>query len=731
MPGPGVVSLGHVTRTSPGRIAACLATGVLTFVGLIWAVPAAATPRAAADDATPLQVSIDTLSPSTVPTRGVVTVTGEVTNTSSETWTDLKVYMLTSASPMTSPEELAAASASEAASTIGSRLYTEGLYARVGDLAPGESVPYTLAVKRTALGIGTAPGVYWLGVHVLGTENGARDPIADGRARTFLPLVPAHTRPSDLALLMPVEEPVRRDRHGRLLEARKWRGTFAADGRLDRLVRLSNDAAGRPLTWLLDPAVLDAARSVSQDNPPLDIAPTDGTADPAASAQPSPSGSPSPSQPPAGSDGTQSQSALNATNWLSLLERQASAHAVLTLPYGDLDVASALHKKRPAVYTTATDLSTRTAAGFGIDATPVVAPASGYLPGAALRKVDPGTPMVLGQGAYPEAQGSVLTTPGGGHVVLNDAGAASGGPNPEDRFSAVSVRQRILSEAALHALSTPRGGPLVLSTPRYWDPGAGWGTAGFFQGLDQPWLHLVDLPSVVAGATGTTAAGQPAYPRSEAGREVPFANLLATQEVGRVGRTFANLLTRNNRVDDELAKIGVLASSSAARRHPDAALLRARAATHEVRSEMEQVQVEGPPFVTMSSEEGPIQITLVNNLDEEVTVAVRALTRTKDVKIAGTDPITLGPGKRASVRLTARAKDIGVHSVTLVATDSAGNPLGSTAQFTVRTSQVGLVIWAIIGVGGAVLLAAIVMRTVRRVRHRRATRSRLMTEGGA
>jgi hypothetical protein len=227
---------------------------------------------------------------------------------------------------------------------------------------------------------------------------------------------------------------------------------------------------------------------------------------------------------------------------------------------------------------------------------------------------------------------------------------------------------------------------------------------------------------VVAGAGDPAPAGRPVYPRRQARREVPFANLLASEEVARTGRTFATLLTRNDQVDTDLAKTGLLASSTVARRHPDAALRRARATSHRVRTLLARVQVEGPPFVTMSSEEGPIQITVVNNLDEEVTVGVKAMTGTRDVRIADADPVTLGPGKRASLRLTAKAKDIGVHSVTLVATDSSGDPLGSTATFTVRTSQVGLVIWAIMGVGGTVLAAAIAKRLVARLRRRR-TRS--------
>ena len=47
------------------------------------------------------------------------------------------------------------------------------------------------------------PGVYWFGVHALGTNAAGRDAVADGRARTFLPYVPPKDRgrPIDTALV--------------------------------------------------------------------------------------------------------------------------------------------------------------------------------------------------------------------------------------------------------------------------------------------------------------------------------------------------------------------------------------------------------------------------------------------------------------------------------------------------------------------------------------------------
>jgi hypothetical protein len=704
--------------------------------------------RAAESERAPLSVSIDTLTPSTIPHKGRVTVTGEITNDSGSTWTDLQVYMFISPTPITSADALTQAAGTDPATEVGGRLTAPGLYDEVADLAPGESSPYVLSVRRKDLGISGQPGVYWFGVHVLGATHGVREAGADGRARTFLPLMGRHAPSTRLALVVPVKQPVRRDAAGRVLDVAAWERSLRPDGRLDRVVGLTAEATMQPVTWLIDPAMLDAVRSLSQDNPPLDLSPTDQTtgSSPGESASPSasstssandePSGEPS-SEPSAGpssgtgdqADGGRSPVARDAATWLQELRTQAGDRTVLALPYGDLDVAAVTGNRMNRLYRQARDLSTQTMTAMGITASPVVAPANGYLPARALRLVGPDTPVLLDDLAYPGATQPVVDTADGGHVVLTDTAAGSGGPSPTPGFAALAVRQRILSAMALHALSPSRDEPVVVSTPSDWNPGPSWGSAQFFGGLDVPWLQLVDLPTVLAGHVPPATPAQtqsPAYPHSQAVKEVPHANLLATEELGHTGDVLANLLTRNDRVDDVVAEQAMLSSSMAARRHPDRFLRLARAAADHLRGLMAKVRIEGPPFVMMSSEEGPIQVSLVNGLDQPVTVGVRAETRSPDLQFSTPDPVTLGPGKRASVRLRATSTDIGVHSVKLVATNSDGDPLGSTARFNVRTSQVGMVIWVIMGAGAAILFLTIAFRVARRLRRRKATHGPLL-----
>ena len=716
------------------RLVVALGTGLLGLP-LLPAGPAGAAP----EEATPLLVSIESLSPASLPERGRITLTGQVTNRSEDTWTGLKAYLFTSGTPIRDAEELAEHAASDPATEVGARLTGPGQYDEVADLAPGESRPFSLSVRRQDLQISGEPGVYWIGAHVLGAVDGLREAGADGRARTFIPLMTRRAPTTRLALLLPLDAPVMRSPSGRVARTGHWRRLLGPEGRLDRLLDVSAQTAHQSFTWLADPALLQAVHDLARGNPPMDITPTDEEPAPSTSAAPTDGTAPppppdvAPSETPDAEDDqeplspAEAELARYATEWLAEFRRQADRHDLVVTPYGDLDVAAAADAGRWGLYRTASRLSAETVDRLDLDATEVVAPRTGYLPRTALQRIDPATGIVLRAEAMPKATRSVVRTDGGATVVLTDSAAASGGPGPEAPLGALAFRQRLLAEAALHALSSERDQPLVVRIRQDWDPGAAWRLADFFAGLDQPWLTMSDL-ATVRFAEAPTPGGPAAYPARERRAQVPVANLSASRAVIVVGQVFASLLTRNDTIDAQLARNGILASSFDVRADPGTALSVARSTRSRVIDLMRRVELEGPSFATMSSAEGPIQVTLVNGLDEPVTVGVEARTSSPDLKVVAPDPITLGPGQRAAVRLKASASGVGVHTVTLVAVDSDGSPIGTVTRFSIRTSQVSLVIWVVMGIAGAVLLVAVAFRIARRVRARKRTHGPLLED---
>ena len=678
--------------------------------------------------AAPLEVSIETLTPSTVPRRGRVTVTGEITNRSQDTWTDLNVYLVMSDSPITTSRDLADANGTDPATEVGARLTAEGLYGEVDDLEPGESTGYRLSVPRRTLPA-TRPGVYWLGVHVLGTNDDGRVDGADGRARTFLPLMSGRGPDARLSLVLPVRGEVRRRRDGSLANVRAWTRMFGEDGRLGRLLDLAESASDVSLTWVLDPAVADAAGSLAEGNPDFDLSPTDTAA---ADEQPEPSApvseSPDGEEEPEAELGELSEDAQVAQDWLDGFLDRAADDTVYAVPYGDADVAAMLRDDFASLYDRATTLSATTTERLGLEAQPIVAPPNGLLPNVALPKIPLDTPLLLSEEAADTDRTMVRT--GTGHdTVLASPAARVGGPTPTQRFDPLALRQRILAEAAVHALADTADQPLVVTMPDTWDPGPDWQVAELFSGLDVPWVSTASLPAAMVTTPAARYAEPLAYTRAEVRQEVPVANMLASEELDATGAVLATLLSRNDTVDTEIGKAAMLASSFHARRRPHRYVVMARRISEQVHRWLQQVYVEASELVTLSSETGSFALTVVNDLDEPVAVGITAHTGTDELEISSPDLVSLGPGQRASVRLSVAATDTGVHSVRIVPTTRDGQQLGRSTRIKVRSSQVGLVIWLIIGSGAAVFVAAIGMRIVRRVRARKQTHGPVLKGG--
>lgn len=706
----------------------------LVVLASIPAVPASATEADPGEDrdangqAAPLAVTIRSMAPAVVPRRGSVTLTGTITNRSDSAWTDLNVYLLMSAEPIRTSGGLAAATATEETTEVGARITTPGLYAEAPDLQPGESTDYVLSVPRSALPA-RRPGVYWLGVHVLGSDDRGRIDGADGRARTFIPLLDSEESLATLSLVLPLKGRVLRNRDGRLGNAGRWQQLLDEDGRLSRLLDLGRSSVGVPLTWVVDPAVLGAASSLATGDPPFDLGPTD---EPAEGGGTGPGESPSPDgsgQDAERSDDEPTPEALRAAAWLEDFVAQTEQHEVLTVPYGDLDVASALRQDHEGLYDRATALSAQTLEALGVRGAPVVAPPDGRMPNDALGRLDSSATLLLDEGAV--AADDRLVRLRRGHLVVRASQAArTGGPGPTAPYDALALRQRILAEAAVHALAGEQQ-PLVVTLPESWDPGEEWRSSAFFAALDQPWLRTVTLPFAIALATPGAYEGDLAYARSHRREELPEANLRASEELDGAGGVLAELLTRNDTVDDEVGTAALLASSFHARPHPARAETRALRIADAVRGHLDEVRVESSPLVTMSSETGNFSVTVVNGLDEPVTVGISVETGTDDLDIRSPDLVSMGPGQRASVRLAVSARGTGVHSVSIVPTTQDGRPLGAGTRIKVRSSQVGLVIWLIMGTGAVVFVVAIGLRVARRVRVRRRTHGPVLGGGGS
>lgn len=656
----------------------------------------------------PLGVSIDQLTPSTLkanPTKGTVSVSGVVTNDDDETWQDINVHAFIGSSPLTTETELTEASLSDPAQDVGNRITDYGDFSTIPGLAPGESMDFSLTIPRADLRDSdrqtiVAPGVYWFGIQVLGTNLEGRDALADGRARTFLPLVGPVTKkqtPVRAAIVVPLRQRVLRQPDGTLAAPEKWLKRISPDGRLDDLLNFATD---HPVSWLVDPAVIDAIQQLADGNPPRNLAPTDGSGADTPSARPS-----------AGSTAARravtADTAATAKAWLSRLIAELKRSTVYALPYGDLDLAAAA-RHDPALYALARTRSAQALKALGVvSSLPADAPVSGYLQAGAVNLGDSSTPLLLSDQAISGTVPAAATLAGRA-IVTTSSLVADGGPPPGDRRGLVPVRQELLAQAAMRRSS---GEPVIAVMPADWAPEPD-GT-GFFAGLDQRWLALTTLDGARTMPAEELDASRLHYPDAELAHELPTRAFSAVDELRAAGTRLQNVLTHNGTVattvlDDALTSASYMARGG----HGGAAAERSR---ESIDSLLRTITVETPSSVTLSSDKGRFSATVINGLDQPITVKVRPIAD-RGMTISAPRKLEIPANGHAGVPLRAKARTNGVHTVVLQLTDTSDSPLGSAASFPIRTAQVSRIIWLFIGGGVGLLFAAIVVRLVRRLR---------------
>jgi hypothetical protein len=676
---------------------------------------ASAAPR---DPSQPLVPRIRSITPDYIPDHGPIIVRGTLTNASDEEWTAINVEGFVGATPITTNADLAAAATTSVTADVGHRITAPGSFDTIDTLEPGQTVHFEVRLPRSQIAV-QAPGVYWFGVHALGATAAGSGTNAAGRDRTFLPLVPQSAvngaSPVTTALVVPLRAPVTHGTDGSILDAPGW-ATNLTSGALASVIDLGRAAHGRPLTWLLDPAVTDTVRALANGNPVRSLTTPGGTTSGDASPSASPSADASASGTGTAASGAVAPSATAqaARHWLHRLHRVLveGSGEILGLPYGDLEVSAAARYDRPYLDEVLRRTGTTLQPWKLPIAGPVVAPPGGRLAGTAAAALPRHTRVLLSdRGVIGSAP--VVNQVDGRRVVLASTGAAAGGPGPLNPLSPLALRQRILSEAALRFLD--HGAPLVVELPSPW---RGRVPGSFFSGLDVPWLRLTTLDDAASGPAKPLDATRlrPAVTSSpRLGPELFSAVEVALDDAA----TLQSVLPGNRVLRQQIFDETATNTSYAAAADPFGASARVRSTSAWVRAGLDGVTLTAPPSVTLTSTSGKFSVQVSNDLDVPVTVTVRPVADSR-LKITGGESVELPAHGRTSVLLDATTHALGVHTVTLEVTNKAGTPLGSQDAFPMRAEQVSQLIWVIIGAGLALLFGAIVVRLVRRIRRSRA-----------
>ena len=676
---------------------------------------------AAADEvpaALPLRVTMDGLSTAVVPKRGPVVVRGRVFNDSYDTWSDINVYACSSGTPITTAHDLRHAAEATTDDVVCGRT---SVFTTIEELTPGASATYRLTIPRDELGIGDHPGAYWFGVQALGSSTEGRDAVADGTIRTFLPQVGAGAeRPtgrSSFTVMLPIRARTLHTAEGELAAAAGWRKSLAPGGRLANLLTLAEDAPAGGAALLVDPAVISAVQQMAAGNPARSLGtpvPKEGEEGENGEEQPAPSEE-------AGTDEDSGETAqqpdADAVAWLDRFTTLARRLPVLALPYGDLDVAGAARHDSKAL-TRARQQSDAVFAGLGLAATPVIAPPNGLL-SAETREVAGGATLIASSLALPTelTEGSTIpsaVTIGSQNVLVSEAGLAQGGPAPTSGTEALALRQRLLAEGLVRADDS--SSTLVVLP---WEADPGPSARHFFDQLDRPFVRTTGtLPS----AADAVELPDLVYPASQLDRETSESAFAGADQLTELGDTLDRLLAEDDGVGRTATREALSATSYLTRDGVLTASGLRGAATASISGardwfadNLARVDVAVPNFVILGSTEGPFAMTVTNGLKRPIRLGVRATT-SGGLDIRAPKTINVPASSSRTVNLVAHTTQPGVHSLVLVVTDADGRPVRKSQDISIRSRDVGWVIWLIMGTGATLLFAAIAMRWRRRLR---------------
>ncbi|OUZ12562.1 hypothetical protein BHE97_02375 [Aeromicrobium sp. PE09-221] len=654
-------------------------------VGLTVLLPA---PSHAAEDEEAgggLTVTIDALTPSQLTADATIEVSGRIENTSDGDWTSVQAYLVMARSPFTTREQVETAARSSTTYT-GERVTTIGLFDEVGDISPGDTAQYDLSVPLHEIGPTGAPGVYPVGVQLLATDpDGVRPQDSVARATTFLPWIDDPSSPIGGGLVWSFVLDPRRDDEADDVQA--MRTAIGENGRLRRQLDLAAALPVEAQSLIIDPAVLDASQQMADGESPFDDVTEEAR-----------------------------EEAQSFHDDLVALARRSS---VWNIDYDRPDWAAL--SERPDL---AAAFSPRVAATtqsvldeHGITGRSARWAMETGVTGGMLEhhRAEGDAPTIVRAAALPQwdqRDGSLVTVDAehGPALLAVDDTLGSG----EEVETTVSLRQRVLTRAALAALSRAADPESAADAVTFVDPGwvpeprADTGAlAAALRGDDL--VEGTTLDRLVTGGVDPYDGEVPAHPVSE---PLPSSVLAAAANLAEAEDAVAAVSTGEaggSQAERNLAS----AVSVRWRSAPERAVRSAEQQAIERSGSLAGIEVLGPQTVTLSSSQGSFPLTVNNPTRLPISVSILLTPGNPALSSSRLDPIDVAPGERRTVNAEI---DLGRQtSTTITAQAMAGDrAIGSETSFNVRSSQVGTIVWVAMGVA----VAGVVFAMSRRFRRR-------------
>ncbi len=658
------------------------------------------------------------MSPQYARPGATVTLTGTVTNGTRQTAAGLEVQLAVSATPFFTRDGMD----SYLTSGTNDGLVPAGRpYLLPVSVAPGAAVSWTASFQVGVQGI-SAFGVYPVAALL---QDSAGTMLSSDP--TLLPFWPGQRAaglqaPLNISWLWPlIDQP-----HHQVCTALTNNGLAASlgtGGRLSTLVTAGISHPDADLTWVLDPALVSDAATMTKPYP------VGGASSNCTGARLQPA----------------SQA---AANWLASVKTATSGQPTVLTPYADADMTALIHQGLNA------DLGTAYRIGDAVAGSVlgrVFKPAIAWPPGGtadlsvltSLAAAEHIGTVVLnssemppsGTGFQPDDAVTSIPTAAGTtmNVLLADDTLTSvlraGSPNSGtlSRSAEFAVKQRFLAETAMIAAEAPDSArSVVVAPPAGWSPPAQLAGDLLGETTGAPWLKPATLHSLTTARDSGRKLARKAPPANQASPgELSRGYLNQVSVADRQLSVYKSILLPV--VPSYLRSLNeaLAATESAAWRgggtSPGAALI--DGLTDYLGNAERKVKIITSLVVPMAGASGPVPVSIQNGLHQAVEVRLN-VTVVKTPR--ATSPLIIGhfkaqiviPPEQASApfRLPVSSAPQGSSVLELSLSSPDGTPLTFVApvQLTVQSTRYGRAILFLIGAAVGVFVLTSIYRGVRR-----------------
>lgn len=763
-----------LTTPARGRLrrAAAVITGGLLLAVVVQAPPSyanpapadapAATRTAPAAPAAPARpgtgsetaaLSLTTLTPTAPAEDDTLTITGTVTNRGKATITGSHVGVRVGlgGQSLSSRSDLGAVS-KRTAYVPSDGVEVPKHQVELPDIPSGVSRPFTLKVPVKDLELG-GNGVYQLGVSLSGETQSAPFPQILGIERTFLPWYPdpGKTEHTQLAMAWPLigrthmdANTESDDQQTAIFRDDELTAELAPGGRLQQLVAIGKDL---PVTWIIDPdllATVDAMAKgyrVANDTGAVDtgtngpgtgnVGTGTGTDAENAAADETPADEP-------GADGTGEDEDTRpgtgtdvAKSWLNELKAAVRDSPVVALPFGDPDLASIAHQGKNVPGTlehlkSATELAaltTDTVLGV-VPRTDVAWPAEGAVDTSIVNVARAGgadkviaSSSSLGSERLNHTPNAVRPVGGGTTAIVADDTLSRAFSGDLSRAgSATLAVQNFLAHSLMITMESPNRERSILVAPQRRPSASAAQAMGEALSAAQggKWISPVGLGTVEsakpeAGAD-RTVPGQRSYPERLRKQELTASAFRQIQETQTALEGFVVILSEDERVITPLGN-AILRSMSDSWREDPAGAEAYRSSVDRYLADLKGlVHIVEKSLSTLSGSSGTLQVTVENNLTQQVTLKLHLTSelpyRFKIDDDQNEQTVTIDGERKKTLQFPTTATTSGKVKVTAQLYAPDGTLYGQPMPFQVNvTSATGAVI-AVIACGMLLLVLA-------------------------